>query len=128
MSKMGIAGPSPWVARIGAAFGCEPDDEDDLFEAVKALVRERDEARDERDALSDRIDHLDQRHEEDEAYRQATLAERDEALDKLRVCEDVPALVAELRAARVLLAQALDFAERDVTSAGSPVDAGTSAT
>ena len=127
MSKMGIAGPSPWVARIGAAFGCEPDDEDDLFEAVKALVRERDEARDERDALSDRIDHLDQRHEEDEAYRQVTLAERDEALDRLRVCEEHCAL-AERRAARVLLAQALDFAERDVTSAGSPVDAGTSAT
>jgi hypothetical protein len=32
------------LARIAAAFGCEPDDDDDLVEAARLLVRERDEA------------------------------------------------------------------------------------
>ena len=50
-----------------------------------------------RDAFSDRIDHLNQRHEEDEAYRQHMIAERDEALGKLAVCEEHCAL-AEKRA------------------------------
>ena len=33
------------LKRIAAAFGCEPDDDNDLVEAVKELVRERDDAR-----------------------------------------------------------------------------------
>jgi hypothetical protein len=32
------------LARIAAAFGCKPDDHDDLVEAARLLVRERDEA------------------------------------------------------------------------------------
>jgi hypothetical protein len=32
------------LARIAAAFGCKPDDDDDLVEAARLLVRERDEA------------------------------------------------------------------------------------
>lgn len=37
------------IANIGEAIGCEFEDGDDLLEAVKALVCERDEARAERD-------------------------------------------------------------------------------
>jgi len=32
------------LARIAEAFGCKPDDDDDLVEAARLLVRERDEA------------------------------------------------------------------------------------
>ena len=46
---------------------------------LDGLRGERDAAIAERDEALDRIDGLNQRHEEDEAYRQATIAERDEA-------------------------------------------------
>jgi len=38
------AGGGAALARIAAAFGCKPDDDDDLVEAARLLVRERDEA------------------------------------------------------------------------------------
>lgn len=75
------------LRRIAEAFGCEPSDDDDLVEAAKELVRERDEARAELVALRKRVvealpyptdDDSDESRTAEEAIEMA-VAERDAA-------------------------------------------------
>ena len=46
------------LARIESLVWYEPDDEDDLVEAVRTMVRERDEARRARDQFAEDVDAL----------------------------------------------------------------------
>ena len=65
------------LARVTEAMACEPDDDDDLVEAVRLLVRERDEARAELDHMRQGYDRVraDRDYHCDRAI--AAVAERD---------------------------------------------------
>lgn len=76
------------LARIESLVWYQPDDDDDLVEAVRAMVRERDEARCARNQLADDVDALAR-----EAAR--ARAERDKARSDLARCREVQAATAE---------------------------------
>ena len=76
------------LVRIEALVWYEPDDEDDLVEAVRTMARERDEARRDRDQFAEDVDALAR-----EAIR--SRAERDKARSDLARCREVQKATAE---------------------------------
>lgn len=107
--------------RIAVLMQCEPDDDDDLTEAVRLLVSERNEARAEVKRLQERVATQDVVLRYGEQVCARLVTERDQALEQARLGKMVASRVqaerddalAHLTRLRVELRQALDGRERE---------------